>query len=450
MRLDGNIQSTGLAAKTIRESLLCASIITQKALALKDMINMLNSQFDLLPPYPFKRLAALLNDPAPEGIEPLILSIGEPQNQPPAAVQNAIATHCHLWNKYPPNLGTQEFRKTITQWLIKRFHFPETLLDSERHVAPCPGTREALFLLGQICVPQQKNGQKPVVLLPDPFYHVYAASGIFAGAELVYLPATAETGYLPDLSSVSPEILARTALFFMCSPSNPQGAIASLETLTQGLALARHYDFTIAFDECYSEIYTSSPPPGGLQAALSLSVESPSAADPLSHMVVLQSLSKRSSAAGLRSGFMAGDPEIIALYGRLIGQGGTPTPLPILAAATALWKDEEHVEANRARYRYNFILAEERFGRLGFQRPGGGFFLWLNVGDGEAMAKTLWQRFAIRVMPGAYMCGGATLTGTENPGQAFIRVALVLEEDAMAQALDRLLEALQDVGLVGA
>lgn len=394
---------------------------------------MINPRFEQLAAYPFSRLAALLaQETPPAGVEPLLLSLGEPRLGPPEALAAILSQSAADWGRYPPAQGTPGFRRTVAGWATHRFGLPDALITPDRHIAPCCGTREALFLLGHVAVPPEKAGQRPVVLLPNPFYHVYEAASVFTGAEAVYLDARPETGFLPDLDALHPEILERTALFFLCSPSNPQGHTASRDYLIRALALARRHDFLLAVDECYSEIYTAEAPSGGLEAAAALE---PSRDDPLHHLVILQSLSKRSSVPGLRSGFIAGDAGMIAAYCRLIGQGGNPTPLPILAASEWLWQDEAHVEIGRQRYRANFDAALQRFGTRGYRVPAGGFFLWLDVGDGEAVARRLWREAAIKVMPGAYMARGGE---DNNPGRAFIRVALVDDRAVLEPALDRI------------
>jgi aspartate/methionine/tyrosine aminotransferase len=272
------------------------------------------------------------------------------------------------------------------------------------------------------------------VLLPNPFYVVYQGGTGMAGGEPIYLDATPATGFLPDLDAIDEATLERTALFYLVSPGNPQGACASLDYLKRAILLARKYDFVLALDECYAEIYDKAAPVGGLQACAALGGES-------SNILVFHSLSKRSSAAGLRSGFVAGDPELIAGFLRLRSYGGCQVSLPIQAAATALWSDEDHVVANRDLYRQKIDAAEDVLkGRLGFYRPPGGFFLWLEVGDGVKAAETLWREAAIRTLPGRYMA--RPNAAGKNPGDAYIRVALVHDNATIAAACERMLRVL--------
>src|SRR3954447_14764838 len=335
---------------------------------------MRNDRLDRLAEFPFRRLTALLahEQPPPAG-RTLDLALGEPCHAPPALLAETVAAHAHLWNRYPPVLGTPEFREAACAWLTRRFGLPATALDPDRHVVPVAGTKEALYLLPTLLTP---GGRSPVVLMPDPVYAVYYGGAVMAGATPVLLPATAATGFLPDLEALSSDLLGRTALFYLCSPANPQGAVADHEYLRRAVRLARRHGFVLAVDECYSELWDQSPTPGAREAALP---EDSS----LAGVVVFHSLSKRSSAAGLRSGFVAGDPKLLGHFKHLRDYGGCQVALPIQAAATELWRDEAHVEDNRARYRRKFDIAEAALaGRFGFYRPQGGVFLWLGVGGG--------------------------------------------------------------------
>jgi aspartate/methionine/tyrosine aminotransferase len=270
------------------------------------------------------------------------------------------------------------------------------------------------------------------VLVPNPFYQAYGAGARAAGAELVPVPATAETGFLPDFAALPPALLDRVTLAYLCSPSNPQGAVADAGTLARLVALAERHDFRILADECYSEIYPDAPPPGALAAA---------GANP-ERVLVFNSLSKRSNVPGLRSGFAAGGPETIAALRQLRAYGGAPLPLPLQRAATALWQDEEHVAASRALYREKFALADRVLaGFPGYQPPQGGFFLWLRVGDGEAAALRLWRETGVRVLPGAYL--GRATAEAANPGHDYIRVALVADPPDIERGLAAIRDTLE-------
>ncbi|MDP6345718.1 MAG: aminotransferase class I/II-fold pyridoxal phosphate-dependent enzyme [Alphaproteobacteria bacterium] len=394
-----------------------------------------NPRLASLPDYPFERLRGLLDHlPPPDGLSPIALSLGEPQHPYPDFVGDILHANRHLYGKYPPVAGTPEFRQAVADWLNRRYDLPAGLLAADRHIAPCAGTREALFRTAFLAVPPEKDGRQPAVLMPNPFYQCYAGAAIAAGAEPIFVSALPERGFLPDFAGLAEETLARTALVYFCTPANPQGAVADGDYLAQLVRLARQYDFTLVVDECYAEIYTGAPPPGTLQACADLGGE-------MTNVLVFHSLSKRSNVAGLRSGFLAGDAELIRLFRRLSEYGGNPSPLPVYAAATALWGEESHVEANRALYLEKFEMAERILSnRFGFYRPDGGFFLWLDVGDGEAATRELWTRAAVRVLPGAYLAADEPDGGT--PGARYIRVAMVHEAAVTADALGRIAETL--------
>lgn len=396
---------------------------------------MINDRLDRLGDYPFDRLRALLDIHSPRVNDPPIsLAIGEPQHEPPPLLQETINANAHLWGRYPPVWGTPDFRQAVAGWATRRYRLPDGMLDPETAVIPVSGTREALFMIALTIVPESVRGRRPAVLMPNPFYQVYLGAAALAGAEPVFVPAVKETDFLPDFVSLPDDLLSRTAYAYYCSPANPQGTVAPLDELVRIVKLARARGFVALFDECYSEIWDKAPPPGGLEACAALGGS-------LDNVLVFQSLSKRSSAPGLRSGFVAGDPALIRAFKRVRDYGGAPPPLPLLAAAAALWGDEAHVEANRALYRRKFDMAEAALdGKFGFYRPGGGFYLWLDVGDGEDAARRLWRDAALRVIPGRYL---AHDDGSgRNPGAAYIRCALVHDLDTTARALERLARTL--------
>lgn len=394
---------------------------------------MYNSRLDGLTDYPFQRLNALLAGISPGG-EPVAMSIGEPQHAAPDLVHVELARHADGWNKYPPTAGTKSYRAAVASWLTKRYGLTDGWIDSEAHVLPVAGTREGLFMAAMLAVPPDKNGQTPAVLMPNPFYQVYVGAAVMAGADPVFVPATKETAFQPDFSTVDPETLSQSAMAYLCSPANPQGTVATLDRLKETIVLARVHDFVIVGDECYSEIYSDGPPPGLLQACAELGGD-------LSNVLVFNSLSKRSSVPGLRAGFVAGDPVLIGKLQTLRAHGGAVQPLPVMAAATALWTDEDHVEENRTLYRQKFDDAADIFGtRFGFSKPDGGFFLWLDVGDGERTARVLWQEGGIKVLPGSYL----SRPGADgaDPGAPYIRVALVHDRITTSNALSRMFDIL--------
>ena len=349
------------------------------------------------------------------------LSIGEPQHAPPPLLAATLAAHANLWNRYPPPAGTPAFRAAAA---LARAPLcvARGWLEPERHVLPVAGTKEALFLVATIATDPSGQGPRPAVLVPNPLYSVYLGAAVLAGAEPVLMPAIAATGFLPDLSAVAEADLARATVCYLCSPANPQGVVADRAYLGRALELARRHDFLLVVDECYAEIYDREPPPSALEAAVA-------SGGSLDHLVVMHSLSKRSSAAGLRSGFVAGDPDFLSQFLRLRAYGAAVQPMPVLAAAAALWDDDAHVEANRRAYREKFDLAEAALaGRAGFYRPPGGFFLWLDVGDGEAAAVELWRRAHVKALPGAF------LTATGAPGEPAVDHAPVRPPTIRARA----------------
>ena len=396
---------------------------------------MRNSRLDLLTDYPFQRLADLLHG-LTASAEPVIMSIGEPQHQPPPFVAEILTAESAGWGKYPPMAGTPSFRAAAADWATRRFGLPAAMLDPDRHILPLAGSREGLFQVAQLVLGDRTRPDKNLVLLPNPFYQVYAGAAALAGGEPVFLSATAETGFLPDFAALPPALLDKVALAYFCTPANPQGSVASGARLKQLVELARQHDFVLAVDECYSEIYHGAPPAGALAACATLGGD-------FSHVLVFQSLSKRSSAPGLRSGFVAGDEALIKDFGRLRAYGGGAVPLPILAASVALWRDEAHVAENRAKYDAKFALAAKLLGDLpGFHRPAGGFFLWLDVGNGERVTRQLWHEFGIKLLPGAYLARPDR--SGRNPGDAYVRIALVHDLATTERALRCLATLLAD------
>lgn len=397
---------------------------------------MLNPRLDRLTGYPFQRLRERLSDLAPpDGLAPIALSIGEPQHAPPPVITPLLVQHERDWSRYPLIDGTPDFRAAVADWLCARYRLATGAVDPDRHVLPVAGTREALFLSGLIAVPEAKGGGRPLALVPNPYYHVWAGSAAMAGATPVFLSATRDNAFSPRLSDLDRATLDRVAVAVICSPGNPCGGVAALDDIMRAVELARRHDFVLLSDECYSEIYADEPPAGALEACARLG-------GGFDNVLVFNSLSKRSSAPGLRSGFVAGDARLISAFKRLRSYAATAVPYPILAVSAALWRDEAHVAENRALYRAKFDAAADILGdRYGFFRPRGGFFLWLEVGNGEEAARALWREAALRVLPGAYIAE-PDARGV-NPGQAYIRVALVHDLPTTAEALRRLVTVLR-------
>ncbi|WP_292294305.1 aminotransferase class I/II-fold pyridoxal phosphate-dependent enzyme [Marivita sp.] len=390
---------------------------------------MFPERFSNLPAYAFPRLRALLDVHEPGG--PVIhMSIGEPKHAFPAWISDILAQNMAGFNKYPPNEGTAELRGAIRDWVQRRYGVG---VDADTQVMTLNGTREGLYNAGMALCPETKNGAQPVVLMPNPFYQVYLISAISVAAEPVFVNATEATGHLPDFDGLSEDVLNRTALAYICSPANPQGAVADRAYWERLIGLAEKHDFQIIADECYSEIYRDMPPVGALQVAHEIG------ADP-ERVLIFHSLSKRSNLPGLRAGFVAGGPESIRRLQQLRNYSGAPLPLPLQAVAEAVWQDEAHVADNRALYAEKYALADRILGNVpGYRSPQAGFFLWLPVEDGEAAAVKLWRETGVRVLPGAYLSRD---TEAGNPGQGYIRVAMVAPKDETERGLTQIRDCL--------
>lgn len=390
---------------------------------------MFPERFSNLPPYAFPRLRALL-DVHPAGGPTIHMTIGEPRHAFPSWVGDILAANVAEFGKYPPNDGTPELQQAIADWIARRYGVS---VDPATQVMPLNGTREGLYNAAMALCPETKDGKQPTVLIPNPFYQVYAVGTVSVAAEPVFVNATRETGHLPDYESLPDEILDRAALAYICSPANPQGAVASRDYWERLIALAEKHDFRILADECYSEIYRGEAPAGALQVATEMG------ADP-ERVVIFHSLSKRSNLPGLRSGFVAAGPESMKRITQLRAYAGAPLPLPIQRVSEKVWADEAHVVENRALYLEKFELADRIFGNVpGYEPPQAGFFLWLPVEDGEAAALKLWTETGVRVLPGAYLSRD---TDAGNPGKGYIRVALVASRDETEQGLTRLRDCL--------
>ena len=387
-------------------------------------------RFSNLPAYAFPRLRKLLDAHAPGG-DPIAMTIGEPRHAMPEFVGRILAENLSGFGVYPPNDGTAELLAAISGWISRRYGVQV----ADDRLMVLNGTREGLFNALIALCPETKSGKTPAVLIPNPFYQVYAVAALAINAEPVYVPATAATGFLPDYGSLPPSVLDRVAVAYICSPSNPQGAVASRDYLADLLALAEKHDFTVFADECYSEIWRATPPPGILE------VPHATGTNP-GGVVAFHSLSKRSNLPGLRSGFVAAGPQAMDHIRKLRAFAGAPLPLPLQKVAEAVWADEAHVTASRAIYQQKFADADAVFaGMQGYHPPDGGFFLWLPVDDGVEAALKLWRETGVRVLPGAYLSRDV---GGDNPGQGYIRVALVAERQETQRGLIQLRGCLYD------
>lgn len=376
-----------------------------------------NPRLDLLHAYPFERLARLKAGATPPSLPHIAMSIGEPQHSPPAFVLEALRANLNRLGSYPSTAGLPELRASAARWLERRFGLPTHSVNPETMVLPVNGTREALFALVQAVV---DPGTHPVIAMPNPFYQIYEGAALLAGAEPCFLDTVAANDYIPDLESVAPAIWRRCQILFLCSPGNPTGAVLSLEFLRRALQLAQEYDFIIAADECYTELYLDdqSPPPGLLQAALA------AGHDRFQRCMVFHSLSKRSSVPGLRSGFVAGDPELMSRFLLYRTYHGGAMPVPTQLASIAAWDDEAHPAVNRRLYQDKFdkvipILSDV----LKFDRPAGAFYLWADVGgDDERFTRDLFATQNVTVLPGSYLARPAQ---SVNPGTGRVRISLV-------------------------
>jgi N-succinyldiaminopimelate aminotransferase len=382
---------------------------------------------------PFVRLRELLGD-IPPGKPAISMAVGEPQHPIPPFVGPIIAAHINEFGRYPMNKGLDAFGEAVAAWLNHRYALARPV-DPATEVLVLNGTREGLFLAA---LAAKRWGAprpgRPVMLIPNPFYAAYSAGAIAADCEPVYLPATAASGFLPELDALNQELLARTVAVYLASPSNPQGAVADSAYLAKLAELARRFGFLVFCDECYCEIYSDNPPPGMLEAA----------GPDFANVVVFHSLSKRSSLPGLRVGFAAGDRRFLAAYLELRNVAAPQVAMPAQRVAIAAYGDETHVEENRRLYREKFDLADQIVGgRYGYRRPAGGFFLWLDLsarGGSEAATLALWRDAGVRVIPGRYLA--REHADGSNPGANYVRVAMVQNKEITAEGLHRLVAVL--------
>ena len=378
----------------------------------------MNPNLSRLQPYPFEKLASLKAGVTPPADLPHIgLSIGEPRHATPSFITEALITHLHGLSNYPVTRGSSALREAITGWLTRRFNLTPGSLDPERQVLPVNGTREALFAFAQCVVDATKH---PVVMMPNPFYQIYEGAALIAGAEPWFLNTTADHGFVPDFDSVPNEVWARCQLLYICSPGNPTGAVMDIATLQKLIQLADQYDFIIASDECYSEIYLdeNAPPPGLLEAAARLGRHD------YQRCIVFHSLSKRSNVPGLRSGFVAGDAQIMEKFHLYRTYHGSAMPPPTQAASTVAWTDEHHVQHNRTLYIEKFDAVLDILQPvMDVQRPAASFYLWPRTPISDtAFARQLYAQYNLTVLPGSFL--SRTAHGI-NPGENYIRIALV-------------------------
>lgn len=393
----------------------------------------MNRNLDRLHPYPFEKLARLkAGITAPDHLRPISLGIGEPKHPSPDFVKQIIANNLDKLANYPTTRGTDELREAISRWATRRFSLAPGSLSPARHIVPANGTREAIFSLVQAVVDTSKPA---TVVSPNPFYQVYEGAAFLAGATPAYLPCDGSNGFVPDFGSVPESTWQACQVLFLCSPGNPSGAVIPRETLTKVISLADKYDFIIASDECYSELYPDEgiPPEGLLQTCAAIG------RDDYTRCVVFHSLSKRSNLPGLRSGFVAGDARILEGYLKYRTYHGCAMPAHNQLASIAAWNDEDHVRENRAAYRAKFeavvpILREV----LDVDFPDAGFYLWpVTPMDDETFARELSAQQNVHVLPGRYL--SRTVDG-HNPGENRVRLALVAPLEECLEAARRIVE----------
>jgi N-succinyldiaminopimelate aminotransferase len=381
--------------------------------------------------YPFEKLAALKQGIIPPaGKRHIALSIGEPAHATPHLIQEALLTHLHGLSNYPTTRGLPELRQAIAAWLNRRFKLAEGLLNPETQILPVSGTREALFSFAQCLIDRTAD---PVVVMPNPFYQIYEGAALLAGAEPYFLNTVAANAYLPDFDAVPESVWRRCQLLYVCTPGNPSGAVMPRETLIKVLGLAEKYDFVIASDECYSELYDdeSNPPPGLLEAAFAVGNTE------FKRCVVFHSLSKRSNAPGLRSGFVAGDAAVLQEYFKYRTYHGAAMPLPTQHASIAAWEDEKHVLENRRLYREKFAAAIDILGDAArLTQPPAGFYLWIQTPvDDTEFTRQLFAEQNVTVLPGSYLSRDF---GGHNPGRNHVRIALVAPLEECVEAAMRI------------
>lgn len=396
----------------------------------------MNPGLSQLKPYPFERLAALrAGVDTPDELDLINLSIGEPQHDTPACIREALVKHLKGTANYPATRGLPALREAIATWANQRFGLNLAPLAADTHILPVNGTREALFAIAQAVI--DCSGGKPLVAMPNPFYQIYEGAALLAGARPIYLPCRAGNEFKPDFGAVSAASWQQVSLVYVCSPGNPAGAVLSAADYDELIALADQHDFVVVADECYSELYhNEDAPPLGLLEWCAQRGRSD-----YRRCLVMHSLSKRSNAPGLRSGFVAGDAKLINEFFRYRTYQGGAMPLPTQHASIAAWQDETHVVTNRARYRAKFsAVAEILSRRFDVQIPPAGFYLWPQLGENDIkITERLLGEANVLVLPGQFL--GREVDGS-NPAQGYVRIALVAELEACVEAAERIIQVL--------
>jgi N-succinyldiaminopimelate aminotransferase len=393
----------------------------------------MNPYFKDLQPYPFEKLKDLKAGITPNlDLDPIMLSVGEPKHPAPDFVKQTLCNAIDGLGNYPSTKGTSELREVIAQWAINRFNLSNTSLDAESNVLPVAGTREALFAFTQTVI-NNTDGNKPLVVCPNPCYQIYEGAALLAGADTHYLNCNNEDDFIPNLDAVPEIVWQRCQLLQLCAPGNPTGATLSLAYYKRALELADQYDFIVSNDECYSELYRDekNPPLGLLDACQQLGREK------FDRCIVFHSLSKRSNLPGLRSGFVSGNAELLDFFFRYRTYHGCALSLPVQQASIAAWSDERHVQENRDLYREKFDAVGKILGGiLEFNTPPAGFYLWPKTPiDDVTFARDLYAQENLTVLPGSFI---SRKTEMGDPGKNRIRLALVPDLNNCIEAAERI------------
>lgn len=409
----------------------------------------MNHNLQALHPYPFAKMSDLLANSKPNpSYSEIKLGIGEPKHEPPAFVLDVLQQNLDSLSRYPTTNGTFELRQTIAHWLEKRFFLHH--VDAYKQVLPVMGTREAIFSFVQAVIDHSDNYSNnsdnhseetspPMVVMPNPFYQIYEGAALLAEATPYFVPCTLDNNFKGDYRSVPVEVWERTQLLFVCSPNNPTGSVMSLDDWEFIMRLSDKYGFIIASDECYSELYFDEAPIGLLQACTAFG------RDDFRRCIVFHSLSKRSNLPGLRSGFVAGDAVLLKSYLQYRTYQGCAMPIPHQLASIAAWQDEKHVAHNRALYKEKFALWMAELGDLlELRMPDAGFYFWVKVpelfaGDDEAFVKALYEQANIHALAGRYL---SREVNGKNPGQGYVRIALVASVEESREAIERIRQLL--------
>jgi len=400
----------------------------------------MNPDLQRLHPYPFEKLTALKSGVTPPAaLKHIPLSIGEPKHAAPSFVVDALVGAMDKLNTYPLTKGMPELRQSIANWLVQRFKLTTESLDIEKHILPVAGTREALFAFAQAVIDTETE-QTPLVLMPNPFYQIYEGAAFLAGAEPFYYDTTAENNYLPDFDAITDDVWQRCQLLYICSPGNPTGAVLDTETLQNLITKAQQFNFIIASDECYSELYfdENQPPVGLLQAAQEMGHTD------YRNCIIFHSLSKRSNLPGLRSGFVAGDADVLANFLKYRTYHGCALPPTHQIASIAAWGDEEHVKQNRTFYKEKFKAVLDILQPvIDVQMPAASFYIWLKTPICEQeFAKQLFATQHVTVLPGSYLSRD---NNGFNPGAGHVRMALVAPLDECIEAANRIKQFIESL-----